>query len=326
MDIKKWLEKNSGLLIILGTLLIYIITKTLLPGQGWVDLVGGAIIFFEIIALVGMEVTEGAKKHGWKNEIIDTLMAIAIALFLWFGAQFLLNTNTPISSVVSCSMLNELQRGDFVIVQGGEIKAPEIELTKAEFERMVKGPFTVNRNGVEYTFDKPFNTYCYYHKNEDICHDYFTSNDEFVEQAGVANYHYKVCDVKYINRYETAKMRCLSYVEIKGQKFQIANKNADVIVYTPRPTDLYSAVGDIVHRAVAKIKVGNETYYLTAGDNNPVLDSQVYDFASGIGNYPPSSENVKGKVIAKVPYLGYLKLFIVGYWKEDEQCLWNLKR
>jgi len=326
MNFQEEIKKNSGLLIVLATLFLYVIAKSVFPGQAWLNLLAGAAIFLEIIFLVGMEISQGAKSHGWKKEFIDTLMAVAVALAIWFGAQFVLHTNTPVSAVVSCSMLNELQRGDFVIVQGTEINAPEIEMTKKELENMVNGPFVVFYNGKNYTFDKPFNSYCYRYRNDDLCTAYFTSDEEFIEYAGPATYHYKLCDLQYVGKQINGKLRCLDYAEIKGKVIRLGNKDADIIVYTPRQTDLFSAVGDIVHRAVAKIKTGNETYYLTGGDNNPVLDIQEYDYMLGKGNFPPSADNVKGKVIARAPYLGYLKLFVFGFWQEYEQCGWTLRR
>lgn len=326
MDIREELKKNSGIILVLTTLFVYVLAKMVLPAQSWLDLLAGMVIFLEMMLLVGMEVREGVKKHGWKNELADTLIAVIVALVIWFGAQFLLNTSTPISAVVSCSMLNELQRGDFVIVQGSTIRAPEIEMTMDELVSMVNGPFIVFYNGRNYTFDKPFNRYCYYHRSEEICNAYLAGDEEFVEYAGPAVYHHTVCDVKYADTQIIGKMRCLDYAEIKGQRVRMADKNSDIIVYSPRPTDLYSVVGDIVHRSVARIKVGNETYYITGGDNNPVLDTQTYDYYLGKGNFPPSDDNVRGKVIARVPYLGYLKLFVFGFWKEDEQCGWMLKR
>lgn len=326
MDIREELKKNSGLMLVLATLFVYVLAKMVLPGQPGLDLLAGMAIFLEMMLLVGMEVREGVKKHGWKNELVDTLIAVIVALAIWFGAQFLLNTSAPISAVVSCSMLNELQRGDFVIVQGSAISAPEIEMTADELESMVNGPFVVPYNSRNYTFDKPFDSYCHYHRSEEICNAYLAGEEEFTEYAGPVVYHYKVCDVRYIGTQITGKTRCLDYAEIKGQRVRMADKNSDIIVYSPRPTDLYSVVGDIVHRAVARIRVGNETYYLSGGDNNPVLDSQTYDYYLGKGNFPPSGENVRGKVIARVPYLGYLKLFVFGFWKEDEQCGWVLER
>lgn len=326
MDIKEEIKKNIGLVIVLATLFIYIAAKLLVPTFSWLDAIFGIVIFIEMMFFVSLEVVEGTKKHGWKKEVVDTVIGIVVALILWFGAQWLLNTSTPISAVVSCSMLNDLQRGDFVVVQGAEINAPEIKLTQSEFEEMVKGPFIVSYQGRNHTLDHPLSSYCYSHKSEDMCNLYFTTNDEFFEKAGPITYHYTTCRVSYVGTSTTALMRCVDYVEIKGQRISVPNKKNDVIVYTPSPRDVYSAVGDIVHRSVAKIIVGNTTYYLTAGDNNPILDNQVYSEASGAGNYPPSSQQVKGRVIARIPYLGYLKLFLSGFWHSYDQCSWVLER
>jgi hypothetical protein len=324
MEFTEQLKKNWGILLVLGTLFLYIILKGLLAGAAWLDMAAGAVIFFEIITLVYLEVKEGVGKHGWKHEIVDTFIAIAIALLIWYGAQFALGTNSPISSVVSCSMLNELQRGDFVIVQGGDITATQVKLTAAEFNSTTRGPFVVSGAGLNATLPVPLYSYCMCNQHQEICTAFFSSPEDFVEVAGPATYHYGWCAKNYGDKL-SAKTRCLDYVDLKGKELHLDNKANNVIVYGPRPTDLYASVGDIVHRSVAKLDVDGKTYYLTGGDNNPVLDSQVYD-CHGVGNVPPATENVKGKVISKIPYLGYLKLFISGYWGQDEQCSWTIKR
>ncbi|MEM2909373.1 MAG: hypothetical protein QXT05_01020 [Candidatus Bilamarchaeaceae archaeon] len=326
--ISDFIKKNFGLTLVLTTLAIYLILKGFLVGKqyGWVDIFFGAVILIEIASTVFLEIKEGAEKHGWKHEIIDTVLALAIGLAIWITAQFLLNTSTPISGVVSCSMLNDLQRGDFVIVQGGDIKAPEVELTESEYRAMLGGPFHVSSGETNTTVNFPFHTYCTCHPTDSRCVAFYNTDTEFVESVGPAIYHYKWCTVNHTRERISRKIRCLDYVEIKGKRFAMADKNNDVIVYTPRQTDLYARVGDIVHRTVARLRVGNNTYYLTGGDNNPVLDAQVYECSTGIGNQPVPASNIKGKVIARIPYLGYLKLFIAGYWKEDQQCSWTLER
>jgi len=83
---------------------------------------------------------------------------------------------------------------------------------------------------------------------------------------------------------------------------------------------LFSQVGDIVHRAVFRMSVNGQYYYLTKGDNNPILDAQVYDYPDSLGNVPIAQKNVKGRMLFRVPLLGYYKLVISGYFKEDPQC------
>lgn len=325
---KELIIKNWGIVLVLGTLLLYILIKSLLPGKqyDWINLLFGAIIFFEIISLVILEIKHGVKTSGWKHEIVDTLIAIGIAIAIWFGAQAILGTSSPISGVVSCSMLPELERGDFVVVQGGEIEVSEVELTEAELYQITNGPFVARSEGIEQSYSRPFHTYCLCNPRDETCIEFMNSEADFYETAGPATYHHTWCDVDYTTGQMPERMRCVDYVEIKGKRFYMADEANNVIVYNSRSTDLYSRVGDIVHRSVARLKVDDKVYYLTGGDNNPVLDNQVYECSTGMGNQPVLERNVKGKVIIRIPYLGYLKLFISGFWSEDEQCSWILER
>jgi hypothetical protein len=51
-------------------------------------------------------------------------------------------------------------------------------------------------------------------------------------------------------------------------------------------------------------------HYYTKGDNNALFDEQAYDEGRRIGNSPVEPAQIKGKVIARVPYIGNLKMFI----------------
>lgn len=69
----------------------------------------------------------------------------------------------------------------------------------------------------------------------------------------------------------------------------------DILVFLrPHSSDEY-----IVHRAVNKLLRDGEWWFVTKGDNNAVEDSQ-----------PVREQNVVGKVVARVPILGYFPLFI----------------
>lgn len=325
---KELIVKNWGIALVLGTLLLYVIVKSFLPGKefDWVNLLFGAIIVFEIIYLVIIEIKHGVKKSGWKHEVIDTLIAVGVAIAIWFAAQAILGTSTPVSGVVSCSMLTELDRGDFVVVQGGDITVDEVEITETELYQITNGPFLVKSEGFEYASSYPFHTFCRCNPTHEACTGFLNSNADYSETAGPVTYHYTWCSVNYKDGKEQEKTRCVDYIEIKGKRFYPGDESNDVIVYNSRSTDLYRRVGDIVHRSVVRLKVDDNTYYLTGGDNNPVLDNQVYECSTRIGNQPVPERNVKGKVIMRIPYLGYLKLFISGFWSEDEQCSWVLER
>jgi hypothetical protein len=143
-----------------------------------------------------------------------------------------------------------------------------------------------------------------------VCKDFAQRPETFSEQKGALNYIYAKCPKK-INSIE-GYSACVNAVEYKGVIY-LTNFSHDTIVYQPKSTDLFAQIGDIVHRTYFRINSENKTYYLTRGDNNPILDIQA-------ANSPIEVQNVRGRVIAKIPYFGYFKLLISGMIKEDSQC------
>lgn len=91
------------------------------------------------------------------------------------------------------------------------------------------------------------------------------------------------------------------------------NRSNDIIVYEPVPrvTEL------IIHRAFAKLD-GESAGYITRGDNNRNADQEA-----GIELVSP--DHVHGKVLFRVPYLGYLKLFLFMQFQEPEGCDYIIK-
>lgn len=85
----------------------------------------------------------------------------------------------------------------------------------------------------------------------------------------------------------------------------------DIVVFTSNVNNK-----DIVHRLVLYIKANDGEYILTKGDNNKTnrLIDQDCNFVNGVAKhnclnkYPTPINTVKGKVIARIPYLGYIKL------------------
>ncbi len=61
----------------------------------------------------------------------------------------------------------------------------------------------------------------------------------------------------------------------------------------------YSSRGQIIHRVMYVKKIGNDYFYTTKGDANPMIMSLEKDI--------PYRE-VRGKLVAKVPYLGWPKV------------------
>lgn len=69
-------------------------------------------------------------------------------------------------------------------------------------------------------------------------------------------------------------------------------KENDVIVFSEN-------IKSITHRVIEVIDVGGNKEYKTKGDNNQVEDSQLVLF-----------ENIKGRVMFKIPFLGTVILFM----------------
>ncbi|MFZ5500463.1 MAG: hypothetical protein ACOY58_00930, partial [Candidatus Micrarchaeota archaeon] len=120
-DLKEQLGKpHIQLMILFTTLALALLSNHLFRDSGFplnmIYALFGILIVVELAWFVAKEVKDGASKYGWKHEVLDSVIALAVAVAIWYGASFMLNTSAPISAVVSCSMLPDLQRGDFVIV------------------------------------------------------------------------------------------------------------------------------------------------------------------------------------------------------------------
>ena len=306
--------------VLFGTLLLFLITNSIFRegGLSFLPTLFAILIVIEIFAFVGMEVKDGARKHGWTHEIVDTVIALAVAVAIWYGLSFVLNTATPVSGVVSCSMLPNLQRGDFVIVQGAPVKAYEIEMSRNEFESLSSSPAIIQYGNQTKAINGSLFPYCLGSPKSEMCSYFIQSPEGIIEKKGPFTYRYERCPIALSNG-ASGSEPCLKSVTFHGREY-LTNFSNDIIVYQPKAGDLYSLIGDIVHRTFFRISVDGETYYLTRGDNNPILDIQVYDYGRGLGNSPVPQSNLRGKVIGRIPLLGYFKLFISGYFKEDAQC------
>jgi len=261
-------EKNIVLYLLVLSFLAFLLTKSIL----FAVLTGASIIFLFVL-----DILVGVQHHGISKELIEVGIAAVFALAVWFGLTFALNTSSPISAIVSCSMLPAYERGDMILLQGvpmSEIKAPEIQVSQDILDSVVRSthvPCGSTQFGIDY-----------------ICSNCIRTDNNKQE--------------RYI--------QCAKVITVAGQ---LVNENLsnDVIVYTPQPT-ISKFQGDIIHRAYVKLTAGNRTVLLTKGDNNNYFDSSMF------GAVP--KENVKGKVLLRIPYLGYLKLFISGYFSEPEGC------
>jgi hypothetical protein len=144
----------------------------------------------------------------------------------------------------------------------------------------------------------------------------------FKEKIGPFTYSYNQCILSYDDGTK-AYGPCVRSVTFKGEEYP-SNFSHDTIVYQSDPDQLFAQFGDIVHRVFFVVNAEGETYYITRGDNNPVFDIQMYAPSLALGNDPVPQKNFKGKVIGRIPILGYFKLLLHWYVIEDSQCKWQL--
>jgi len=301
----KRLHEKLGILanpVFTYALIFFFFISYLLSGV-WVF---GLLVGLGIVWAVALEFITGAGKHGMRNELKETAIALLVALAIWFGAGFILNTPSPLNAIVSCSMLPHIQRGDMVVLTGDRIEAPLEEIQTLDgfgtAEIFVEGSKVATVSGSLYA-------YCATHQGEPMCNSFVVNPEKYTERHGALWFGYEKCEMLYPKTGAKQTGPCVAWLEVNGRKYY-ENVTNDVVVYQPNRDEYYARVGDIIHRAFIKLQVGDQTYFLTKGGNNPIFDIQVYDAKTGTGNRPVEVERSKGRVLFSAPYVGYLKLFI----------------
>jgi len=270
------LQDSNALVILFGFAFIaYLLTR---------NVIFAVLSGISLLSIFGLDILVGASTHGIKDELIELAKAVVVALAIWFGIILLLGTSSPISGIVSCSLLPSYERGDMIILRGvpvGDLNAPTVELTPAEFASVygAKQPSCGGRGPITYD-----------------CAD---SCQRVAFPGGQP---------------ATPSQKCLRSITVNSSATNSTyaeNLSNDVVVYAPyiggQPVN-----GDIIHRVFLKLKVGDKYFMLTKGDNNDFMDASVFDIIK--------QEDVKGRVILRIPILGYLKLFISGYFAEPAGC------
>lgn len=280
-------------LLLVALFLFYIIFKSFLLAP---------LIALNVLGIVALELIVGAKTGGLGNEIKETVFAILLAVGIWYGLGFALGTSSPLDAVVSCSMLPALDRGDMLLLQGGQVEAPIVQMSSTEWAQ-------ANAQGL-------FGLQCA------VCRDAETdyaclSNGAggVAEPSGIFDYSCGLCERADANGRKEF-IPCTTGVEVGGTPVNM-KRQGESIVYTPRPGDTFARSGEIVHRARFIVQViDGENYIFTKGDNNNWFDVQI-------GNSPVLEKDVRGRVLARIPYLGYLKLFISGLFSTPAGCEWH---
>lgn len=302
-------KSNILYFILIASFLLFLLTRQ--PAFG-------LIIGLSIFALVAVEVGMGIATGGIGKELKEILIALIVALAVWYGSSFLLNTPAPLDAIVSCSMLPHFDRGDLVILQGASVTAPTLQITSDEYKEITSGIALVHFPNGTKQVNGSIVSYCSKNK-DDLCSLFLSSPAQFSEERGPLTFTYARCTKVFTASKQEGTTPCVTSVAYKGTVIT-ENLSNDVIVYQPSKDDFYARSGDIIHRALLKLEVNNITYYITKGDNNPIADIQVFDYATGAGNRPAASSQLKGKVLLRVPYIGFFKLFISGMFIEPTGC------
>lgn len=266
------------------------------------------LLAINIVAIFITDTLVSASRGGWKRELMEIFVAVLTAVIAWFFLGFILHTSAPLNAITSCSMLPNFDRGDMVVLVGGEPKAPEVEVDQElwdsqnwENEYLVcSGCKRLNKStGREYV-EPCLRTFV----NKQL-------GDEVTDQSdNIIQYECGICERKFYGSGEVLKYACTKSIRIGGVEVR-ENLSNDVIVYGHPAGDAFQ--GETIHRVYAKIRVGDRVFYLTKGDNNEQLDIQF-------GNVPVSEDRVVGKVLFRIPFIGYVKLFLWGQFSLPSGC------
>lgn len=296
-----------------------------------------AAVVVLIVAILVLEFSYSVRTEGAKKSVIDIGIAVLAVVILFVILMVALDTTSPINVVTSCSMLPTLSKGEMLLLHGipnvsafvASRKIPVVNMSQSTFDAMM-GNFSneflayyaydpANRSDISEIIpegsDYPialYNTKCIYQYGSggvDEPYDYYRCYVGLQPSSDIIKYGYQVGNIIINNTY---------YSVIYTSTFSIANTTIvenysnPIIVYKTNSSDEFPE-GDIIHRAVAAIRVGSQYYILTKGDNNEGLDIQF-------ANYPPSQNDVVGYFAGGLPYLGYLKLIVSGDLAPDPQC------
>jgi signal peptidase I len=290
----------------------------------YISLVAGILVVVLIVALLVIEIANASmQKKGRVRNIAEIVLGIAIVVALWFGLQAVLATSHPLDVVPSCSMLPYLQRGDMILLQGvhniSQIKAPVVDVTQEQVAALEQNLSRESLECVAY-LSTPAGTYVsqFVRQGYSVGLLYSSSSGSEIvpgsfQDGNLVRYTCGTTSVLFTNG--TIMQEAYTKSITIGNTTITGDANNTVLVYGTVPGDLFYSYGDayIVHRVYAVLRTSSNYYVLTKGDNNPGLDLQY-------GNYPANSSEVQGKVIASIPYLGYLKLAISGSFTEPTGC------
>ncbi len=284
----------------------------------------GALIFFLIVVILTIEIMNGFKEVGAKRNIMEIGIAIAVVIIIWVVLRLALNTTYPLDVVPSCSMLPALQRGDMIAVQGANqnnLIAPIINVTKSEWSSSFGNINTESFQCIAY---RQVGTTV--RLSQFVLPGYAVGllrtsggTSEIVpsisQNSSLVKYTCGAVNVTFQNG--TVEEEASTTAITVGNTTITGDRNNSIVVYQTVPQDYFYKEGDsyIVHRVYAILNVSGSYYTLTKGDNNPGLDIQYDNTPANL-----SQGQVGGKVVASIPYVGYVKLILSNNFVEPTGC------
>ncbi len=281
----------------------------------------GIALFLTLIAVICIETFNGVREYGFRRNAVEIIVVVLIVVGIWFSLQFFLGTKYPLDVVPSCSMLPTMQRGDMLLLQGirspALLKAPIINISSSTYQGVLGGISKGPLSCVAYLESGNSAQVSQYMEPGYSIGLYSSAGGGSVVnvdgESGPLRY---VCSTT-TDVFSNGSSRQIVYTSgiTLGSETVTGDRNNSVVVYSTIPKDLFYKEGDgyIVHRVYAVLNVSGSYYVLTKGDNNPGLDVQY-------SNYPANLSAVQGKVVASIPYLGYLKLILSSHFSEPAGC------
>jgi signal peptidase I len=305
-------------------LVIVFVAYFIFEGSTGLAVILGALIFFLIVVILVIEVMNGFKEVGAKRNLMEIAVAVILVLVIWLVLRFALNTAYPLDVVPSCSMLPVLQRGDMIVVQGANqdnLKAPIINVTRSEWNSSFSNINAESLQCVAYS-----ETGTTVKLSQFVLPGYTVgllkssgSTAEIVPSASqngsLVKYTCGIVNVTFDNG--TVEHEASTTAITIGNTTITGDRNNSIVVYQTVPADDFYKLGDsyIVHRVYAILNVSGTYYTLTKGDNNPGLDIQYLNAPANL-----SQGQVGGKVVASIPYIGYVKLILSNNFVEPTGC------
>jgi hypothetical protein len=282
----------------------------------------GYAFLFLVLALIVLEGINSSREKGIKSTLLDLAIIVVAVVVVWAAMGFFLRTGNPMDVVPSCSMLPSLKRGDLILLQGvtneSQIVAPTVSVNSSAWGSELEDLTNVSMECVAYrSTPGGINIEGNYQSGDSLGVFVARGNTHSImsngSRLGLIGLDCGVSTIRFENGTE-ARIASTKSVIINNISVS-QDLNNSIVVYQTVPQDSFYQEGDllIVHRALAKIDAGGSYYVLTWGDNNQGPDVQYL-------NLPPKLGQISGRVVASIPYLGYLKLAFSGQEAQPQGC------